>query len=108
VDAPPTRKLAIIAVGTVVVVGGAIVLLDQPGGPVRVLRGTVVGADVRPSDTEPSQQIVTVALPEGSTAQAKVVARGLVKPGQAVRVNEYSGAITKRKTYEVVSIEGAT
>jgi hypothetical protein len=49
-----------------------------------------------------------VALREGGNVQARVIAAAPVRAGQSVRLNEYRGALTGKKTYEVVAVEGGT
>jgi hypothetical protein len=106
-DPQPIGKLTVI-LGGVVLLAAVTAWFDQPGGPVRVVRGVVTGAALEPRDTGPSSQIATVMLPEGAKVRARVIAASPVNPGETVRLNEYSGTMTGRKTYEVISVEGRT
>ena len=105
-DAKPIGMLtiALIGVGLMVVV---LVSLDQPGGPVREVHAVVLGVTAE-SREGPSSQVATISLPEGSKVSAHVATSELVRPGQTVRVTEYSGAMTGHKSYEVTAIEGGT
>ena len=107
VDAKPIGKftIALFGVGLVLVV---VVSLDQPGGPVREVHGVVLSVAVEHRDMAPSSQMAAITLPDGSKVSARVVTSALVKPGQAVRLNEYRGPMTGRKTYEVIATEGGT
>ena len=105
-DAKPIGKLtiALFGVGLMVVV---LVSLDQPSGPVREFHAVVLSVAAE-SREGPPRQVAAISLPEGSKVSAHVATSALVRPGQAVRVTEYSGAMTGRKSYEITAVEGGT
>jgi hypothetical protein len=100
------KRLGTVVAGLIIFVA-AVMSMDQAGGPTTVFHGIVIGTGVVPTDTGPPRQVATVSLSDGAKVQARVSTPLIVSAGQSVRVNEYSGIMAGRKTYEVVAVEGA-
>jgi hypothetical protein len=89
-----------------VIAGALFLALDTPLGSTRETTGVVKDTTVVTSNKGPTKLAATIVLAGGGEVPASVIAGLFVKPGQTVRVVEYSGMFTGAKVYDVVALKG--
>jgi hypothetical protein len=81
--------------------------IDQPGEPIRETTGIIQSALPLANNTQPTTQVATVRLSDGSSVQANVILAARVSPGQVAKMRVYRKVLSGGQTYEIVGIEGS-
>ena len=81
--------------------------LNQPGGPVREVKGVIESSRYLPQQTGPAKQVAAVRLPDGSLVQATVIKTIATKPGDTARLRVYQPVFVGAERYEVIAIGGS-
>ena len=104
---PPTGRIATYVVIAGVLIAIAWSALNQAGGPVQEVTGTIQSVGGLPStgETGPSAQLASVRLADGTVVQAVIVDPALVRPGQVGKVRVYRRVFSGARAYEVIGVE---
>ena len=97
--------------GRYVLIGAMVVLiamviamaLNQPGGPVREVKGVVESSRYLPQQAGPAIQIAAVRLPDGLFVQATVIKTIAAKPGDVATLRVYRPVFAGPEKYEVIA-----
>ena len=100
------RRYVLIGAMAVLIAIAIVMGLNQPGGPIREVKGRVESSRYLPQQRGPAVQLAAVRLHDGSLVQATVISTIAAKAGDLATMRVYRPVVLGGEKYEVIATGG--